>query len=159
MSTIHRLILKALPTRTRLAWSRSRIERGFGKGISAARTAKDYQRLKALEQDRRFELDMQAEEEDAYLTTSLLRKARTLRVPVPHIYNEGGTESPYWYEGHYTGGMLLTDAGIKTLREEIRMESKARNEVRAQLVVWISALTGLIGATTGLIALLSHTNK
>ncbi len=108
----------------------------------------------SLESGCRFELELQ--DEDAHLTKQLLRKARALRVPIPHSRNEDGTISNQWYEGSQTGGRYLTVSGIKALREEIRCESKAHHESRAQLVVWLSALTGVIGAITGLIALMAQ---
>lgn len=156
MSLIYRLTYQFLPTATRLAWSRSLIERGYGNDIAAARRSNNHAEVMSLESGRRFELELQDEEEDAHLTKQLLRKARALRVPIPHSRNEDGTISNQWYEGSQTGGWYLTVSGIKALREEIRCESKARHESRAQLVVWLSALTGVIGAITGLIALMAQ---
>jgi hypothetical protein len=108
--------------------------------------------MHAIKSAMRFELDLQQEEEDAYLTKSLLRKARRLRVPIPHSHSDDGTVSNQWYEGGQTGGLYLSVTGIRDLREEIRRELKARHEHHAQLVVWLSAITGIIGAITGLIA-------
>lgn len=45
---------------------------------------------------------------------------------------------------------------MTAIRDEIRHELKARHEVRAQWVVWLSALTGVIGAITGLVAVLAQ---
>ena len=152
MSRLYRSIRKFLPATMQLAWSRSRIERSYDRDIAAAHRAKDRDWLTALESERSFELDMQDEQEDAHLTGRLLRRARRLRVPIPHRRNEDGTESHEWYVGAQTGGWYLTTIGIRALREEIRQESKARHESRAQLVVWLSVVTGMIGALTGLIA-------
>jgi hypothetical protein len=156
MSRLYRITRKLLPAATQLAWSRSRIEHSYAKDIAAARHAKDYDEVRSLESTRRFELDMQDEEEDAHLTKRLRSKARRLRVPIPHSRNEDGTTSDQWYEGTQTGGWYFTDTGIKAMREEIRLELKARHESRAQLVVWLSALTGVIGTITGLIAVLAQ---
>ena len=58
------------------------------------------------------------------------------------------------YEGSQTGGWYLTVSGIREVRAEIRQAQKSRHEQRAHLVVWISAITGVIGAITGLVAVL-----
>src|SRR6266849_2583394 len=157
MPFLLRLVAKLpLPTETRLAWQRSLLDRTYAKDIATARKLNDREKIISLEQDRRFEIDVHDEDEDAYLTKKLLAQARSLRVPVPHRYNQDKTESDHWYEGHYTGRWYLTSRGIAALREEIRRELKARHEGRAHWVVWLSALTGVIGAITGLVALLTH---
>lgn len=157
MPSLLRLVAKLpIQTETTLAWQRTLLDRAYAKNILAARKLKDKEKVKSLERDHRFEIDLHDEEEDAHLTKALLGKARRLRVPVPHRYNEDKTESEHWYEGHYTGRWHLTSRGVAALREEIRREFKARHEGRAQWVVWLSALTGVIGAVTGLVALLAH---
>lgn len=98
---------------------------------------------------------MHREEEDLYYTKTLLYQARKLRVPTPRARNEFGEEMPEWYQANYTGVWLLTDVGTSSIRKEIRAELKERHEAKARLVVWISALTGVIGSATGLIAILS----
>lgn len=157
MSLLLRFITRMpLPTSTRLGWQRLLLDRAYAQDISAAQKAKDTSIVQSLQTDRRFEIDMHDEEEDAYVTKQLLKKARSLRVPVPHRYEDDNSESEHWYEGRYTGGWYLTNRGIASLREEIRREQKARHEIRAQWVVWVPALTGLVGTITGLIALLGH---
>jgi hypothetical protein len=144
-----------IPTGTHLAWQRTLLDRAYVEEIAAARKLQDKEKVVSLERDDRFELDMHDEEEDAHLTNTLLAKARRLHVPVPHLYNEDKTLSEHWYEGHYTGRWCLRTCGVGALREEIRREVKARHEARAHWVVWLSALTGVIGAITGLVALLA----
>jgi hypothetical protein len=114
------------------------------------------QKVESLESDHRFEINLHDEKEDAYLTRQLLAKARHLQLPVPHQYNDDKTESDHWYEGRLSSRWYLTRRGIASLREEIRRELKARQETRAQWFVWLSALTGLVGTITGLVALLIH---
>ena len=157
MISLLRIVTKLpVPTGWRMAWQRALLDRAYAKDISAARKHKDNEKVESLERDHRFEIDLHDEEEDAYLTKKLLSKARQLRVPVPHRYNEDKTESEHWHEGDYTGRWFLTTRGFSALREEIRREIKARHESRAHWVVWLSALTGVIGAVTGLVALLLH---
>ena len=157
MSRLLRIISRLpLPPGTRLAWQRPLIDREYARDIAAARNEEDRKKVESLESDRRFEIAMHDEEEDAHVTKQLLKQARRLRVPVPHRYNEDKSESEHWYDGYHTGGWYLTNRGIASLREEVRRELKARHELRTQWVVWISALTGLIGTITGLVALLAH---
>ena len=157
MALLPRLISRfPMPEETRLAWQRSWIDTVYTKEISAARASKDREKVEALERDHQFEIEMHDEEEDAHLTGLMRRQARRLRVPVPHRYNEDKTESDHWYEGRHTYRWYLTTRGIAALREEIRREVKARHDARSHWVVWLSAFTGLVGAFTGLVALLAH---
>ena len=157
MPTFLHIVSKApLPTGTRLAWQRSLLDRAFVRDIATARKANDREKVRSLESDHRYEIDMHDEKEDALVTRRLLATAQRFRVPVPHRHNEDKSESDHWYQGHYTGGWYLTNRGISLLREEIRKESKARHEARSRWVVWLSALTGLVGAVTGLVALLTR---
>lgn len=126
----------------------------YSKDIKAAQKNMEFQKAKEIRDACRMELDLHDEEEDEYVTQQLLDKARKFRVPIPHRFNADNTESDHWYEGHYTGQWYLTPVGVSALRNEIRKEQKARHEIRAQWVVWLSGLTGLVGTVTGLIALL-----
>ena len=101
-------------------------------------------------------MELQQELEDSFLTSNLLQKARRLRVPIPYIKNSDGTESDLWHEGRQTGGWYLSTAGIRRLRQEIRQELKDRHESRSRYLVWLTALTGIIGSVTGLVAVLQR---
>ncbi|GAB3094872.1 hypothetical protein GCM10027159_12280 [Lysobacter terrae] len=155
MSPIRRIALMVVPTSTRLAWSRSAIQRGYGKKIAAARFAKNLSEVALLEDTERWELQLQGELEDDHLTSSLLRRARRLRVPIPYVHNSDGAESDHWYQGNQTGGWYLTTLGVNSLRREIRQEQKARHENLALLLPWLTAITGIIGTVTGLVAVLA----
>ena len=143
-----------IPAETRFACERTLINCAYTERIAIARKANDKEKLRALEHDRRVALEMQDEEEEERLTKSLRAKARRLRVPVPPRCGIDDTGSEQWHEGHYTGSWLLTAHGVAALREEIRREENARHQARAQWTVWLSALTGVIGATAGLVAVL-----
>ena len=138
----------------RLAVDRLFLERTFSKEIAAARKRKDAEAVAALESDFQFEESMHTDEENLHLTRKLLRRAWVLRVPVPPRPRDGKEESSDWYESVTTGDWCLTSQGMKTLRQEIRSELKARAEDRVRWTLWLSALTGVIGAITGLVALL-----
>jgi hypothetical protein len=155
MPSLLRIVARLpIPTETKLAWQRSLLDRTYATAIAEARRLKDKEKIESLEHEHRFEIDVHDEDEDAYVTKRLLAKARRLRVPIPHRYNEDKTASDDWYEGHYTGRWYLTTKGIVALRDEVRKELRARHEARSQWVIWLSALTGVIGALTGLVALL-----
>lgn len=157
MPTLIRIIGKLpIPKGIKLSWQRHLIDKAYIKDIAEAQRAKVNEQVRSLQAEHRFEIDMHDEEEDAYFTKKLLNRARRLRVPIPHRYNEDQSVAEFWCEGHYTGRWYLTTKGVAALREEIRKELKARHETRSHWVVWLSALTGLIGAVTGLVALLGH---
>jgi hypothetical protein len=143
-----------VPTEIRLGWERSRLDSAYAKDIAAARKAKDTSKVQSLEQNHRFEIDLHDEEEDEYITKSLLSTARRLRLPIPHRYKEDKTESDEWYEARYSGRWYLTTKGVAVMRDEIRRELKARHELRSHWVFWLTALTGVLGSLTGLVALL-----
>jgi hypothetical protein len=140
----------------RLEWQRVLLDRYYAVVIAEARKSPDNAKVQELEQSYRFEIDMHAEEEDALITKKLLQSARRLRVLVPQRYNYDKNEKYQWYEGRFSGEWYLTAEGIAALRDEIRREQKARQESRSHLIVWISALTGIVGAISGLVALLIH---
>jgi hypothetical protein len=143
-----------MPQSTRLEWQRALLDRTYARDIAAARKQKDNEKVKQLESDHRFEMELHEEDEDAYITKRLLAKARRLRVPIPRRQTSDGQESEHWYESNYTGRWHLTTLGIATLRSEIRSEIKAHHESRSYWVVWLSAITGVVGAITGLVAVI-----
>lgn len=155
MPTLLRIVAKIpLPQSTRLKWQRALLDRAYARDISAARKQKDNEKVRELESDHRIEMELHEEDEDAYTTKQLLARARRLRVPIPRRHLSDGQESEHWYESNYTGRWYLTTLGIAALRSEIRSEIKARHESRSHWVVWLSAITGIVGAITGLVAVI-----
>lgn len=147
-----------LPKQYKLEFQRSSLNSEYAKRINKARKCGDKEEVRELKNEFRYAIDMHEEDEDAYQTKDLLRKARHLRVPIPHRVNEAGEESEFWYQGNYTGGWYLTNEGIKELRKEIRDEVKARQETRAAWVIWVTGVTGIVGAISGLLAIISKLN-
>ncbi|MHB0925360.1 MAG: hypothetical protein ACYC1F_02500 [Gallionellaceae bacterium] len=98
---------------------------------------------------------MHEEETDLELTRYLIRQSQRLHVPLPRYRNDDGSESEHWREGSLTYYRMLTTEGVAKLRDEIRREKKARHESKAVWIPWLSAITGAIGAATGLVALLN----
>jgi len=149
MARLYSFISRFLPACVRFAWSRARIERGYARDIVAARKAKDFARVTALQDEMRFELDLQGEEEDAHTTRRLRRRASRYYISMPPRYRDDGSLSDYWYEGSQTGNWCLTHAGVRAIRKETRPEQKER---RAQVLAWLAAIIGILGAFTGLVS-------
>jgi uncharacterized membrane protein len=65
-----------------------------------------------------------------------------------------------WEKSEFTDAWRLTPKAFIELRNAIRAERKARNEVWQSHIVGISAATGLIGSLTGLISVIFfHASK
>jgi hypothetical protein len=136
-------------------WKKSLIDRSYVKDIKRARTANDTNEVNRLESVRMAEIEMIEEEEAQLYTRQLLREAKRFRVPRPRIYGPNGKPTAEWEEGHYFGQWHLTEAGIGKIRKEIRKEYRWQFERRSQWVLWFTAITGIIGALTGLVAILT----
>jgi hypothetical protein len=147
------------PREWKAEWRRSLLDRAYAKDIAAAKVAKDKNKVESLEGDHRVEIQMHEEEADLELTRYLTRQARRLHVPLPRYKNDDGSESEHWYEGSLTYYRMLTTEGVAKLRDEIRREKKARHESKAVWIPWLSAITGVIGAASGLIALLISSGR
>jgi hypothetical protein len=78
------------------------------------------------------------------VTTQLQRQADRLFVPVPDYEDQ-----KMWTETTAGDRRVLTPLGISTLRTAVRTEFGQRRE---SLLKFLAALTGIIGAATGLIA-------
>ena len=148
-----------LPREFKTQWRRSLLDSAYGKDIATARKAGNDEKVLSLMENHRFELRMDEEEEDEEVTKHLIKQAQRLRVPIPRIQNEDGSDSDFWYEGTLSFRRKLTTKGLGLLREDIRKELKARHESKAVWLPWLSALTGLVGSITGLVALLSKSGN
>jgi hypothetical protein len=89
-----------------------------------------------------------ADDEMIRLTSSYyLRLANRMLIPTPEFKTEGGA----WMESQQTGLYHLTPQALHELRATIRAEQKARRE---EWTVWFVLATGVIGALSGLIAII-----
>jgi hypothetical protein len=157
VSILYRLINRLpLPQQTLIRWQESMIDRSYSRQIRAAQESKDRDEVEMLRGARQFELQMLQEESDLLASRQLLRKARRLRVPVPLMSLPDGTSSPDWEKADTQGTWHLSDSAYATLREAIRKEESYRRDQRVRwfgyLAAVLTALTGIIGALTGLLA-------
>ena len=70
-------------------------------------------------------------------------------IPVPDYH-----DASKWEESDQLGGKHLTSLGVKELRSDIRKERVERLQSLQAFLFWIPSLIGLIGAITGLVAIL-----
>ena len=122
----------------------NRIEKNFEKhkkGLSG-------EQLELLRAEVSSEIWPVFEKNDALKTRRFRQIANRLMVPLPE-----SKDKELWKDLHYAEGRALTDKGFWELKKLIHQEKRERRE---GFVVWLAALTGIIGATTGLSAVLSR---
>jgi len=126
----------------KLEKEQNRITKNFEKnkkGLSGAE-------LESLRADLGSESWPVLEKIDALKTKRFRQIADRLMVPMPE-----SKDKELWQDLQYVGGRVLTDKGFWELKKLIRQEKRERRE---GFVVWLAALTGIIGALTGLAAVL-----
>jgi hypothetical protein len=99
-----------------------------------------------------FEYDMLEEDEARFHTRSLLSRARELRIMRPPVYEGDALSADYRPSGLDGRRYYLSIEGEQKLRTAIREEEKYRSERWARRIPYITALSGLIGTATGLVA-------
>ncbi|WP_313171104.1 hypothetical protein [Massilia oculi] len=109
-------------------------------------------RWRYLDRDDDIEYQFLQEDESRFYSQVLLQRARDLRIPIPPVY-VGRHLSDDWERSGIDGNRyFLSLAGGRKLRAEIDEEERKLAERRARSIPYITALTGLIGAITGLVA-------
>lgn len=88
------------------------------------------------------------EEIDLFNSRRFCQIANRLMAPLPD-----SKDKEMWQEQSYSRRRVLTSKGIWELKKFIRQEKRERRE---GYIVWLAALTGIIGAITGLSAVLSR---
>lgn len=104
------------------------------------------QELEELRFEIGSELTPVSEKINALKTRRFRQIANRLMVPLPE-----SKDKELWEYLPYIGGRALTDKGFWELKKFIRQEKRERRE---GFVVWLAASTGIIGALTGLAAVL-----
>ena len=95
------------------------------------------------------------EDEASFHSRQLLGRARQLRIPTPPIFDGAVLSADYRRSGLDGHRYYLSLAGEQKVRSAIREEEKYRSELWARRLPYITALSGLIGTITGLVALLA----
>lgn len=104
--------------------------------------------LRRLSDDFHFEHSLADDELRRLTTRYVVAEANRLMIPTPEFIADGGD----WQESDLTPGhYYLKTPALCALRAAIRAEKK---EVRDQWLSWVPAITGLVGALTGLAAIL-----
>jgi hypothetical protein len=117
----------------------------------SVRAEKDDDKVRELRQLRLWEERESYESDEIEFTRKLVRVARSLRVSVP-ARPFGDDDSEHWILSQTNGDWYLTESGIGQVRDAIRSEARWRREQRSHYLAWVSAITGLLGTLTGLIA-------
>jgi hypothetical protein len=91
----------------------------------------------------------------SFHSRQLLRRARELRIPTPSVFENNVLSADYQPSGLDGRRYYLSLAGEQKVRSAIREEEKYRSERWARRIPYITALSGLIGTITGLVALLA----
>lgn len=102
-----------------------------------------------------FEYQMLDEDEASFHYRKLLRRARQLRIPIPPLMNDDAISEDYQPSGLDGHRYFLSLVGEQKVRAAIREEERYRSERWTCRIPYLTALSGLVGTVTGLIALLA----
>ena len=102
-----------------------------------------------------FEYQFLEEDEANFHSRQLLRRARELRIPTPPVMEGNVLSEDYQRSGLDGHRHFLSLVGEQKVRSAINEEEKYRSERWARRIPYITALSGLIGTVTGLVALLA----
>ncbi|GGP72813.1 hypothetical protein GCM10009347_41810 [Shewanella algicola] len=130
----------------RLSKERHKLSEKFAELEKSYKGEDDHGHLSFLGHEQ-YELDCWIE---YYKTTYLKSKADKLLVPMPDAKDAEMYRSCN-FDDEQGDLNILTTKGMHKLRVMLREESKARREVVA---FWFTIITGLIGATIGLVSVL-----
>lgn len=113
----------------------------------AQKEGKSRDDIQSLEHSSHFEESMVDEEISILATDNLISKARRRFVPIPSHETEGMWDQCDTISNRY----VLTSKGISEVRSSLRKEQKEQIELAVMI---LAILTGIIGAITGLVAVI-----
>ena len=136
-------------TRIRLYRRLMKAEKAFDEALSDARRRgiKGVQ-LESIHIDASNDLASAWDDIGVWESRNLIHLASRLHVPIPPRSQE-----QMWEQSHEDGRWYLSDKGIFQVRTLVRQEEKA---LREAYLAWVLPLTGLIGAITGLGAIILY---
>ena len=134
-------------------WELRKLQRGRAKVRLAYKQEKEQAKTDKKPRDEIAMIDHMAWSEEELVDDEieslesryLIESAERLILPIPTF----SKDSDAWRQSSQLGLYLLTRQGMATLRSTIRAERKERREAK---MIWIAAITGILGVLTGLIA-------
>lgn len=133
---------------------RKKTKEKYSKEIEETRKTGNRDKIEEVKYYASSELGMLDDEISELITDRLISRAQKLYVPIPKKpipeAGEVRPENEHW-EQNELGNWHLKTKGIAEIRNLIRQEEK---ESREKIAFWISIIFGLIGAFTGLIAII-----
>jgi hypothetical protein len=134
----------------RLQRRRRKISRLYDKMIAEQTKKKNSTKddLRRLEHEVMFELHWVDEGIDDLISRHLLGITERRFLPRPRFEEDLGD---IWVKSDVTGQIYLSRQAVSEVRAMIRKDTKERQEL---MLPWLSLLIGLVGALTGLIAVI-----
>jgi len=134
-------------------WKLRKLHRSRAKTVEAYKRLQDNARkenkaqdeLESLVHEEMFEIDMIDDDIESLESRFLIESARKLILPIPEFKTDGDA----WVESRITGRYRLSKNAMTEVRTVVRKERKERRE---GMIMWLVALTGLVGALSGLLA-------
>jgi hypothetical protein len=130
-----------------LQQSKRELEASYDAKIKAAEKAREWERHQQLIGELFMERDLIEDELFTIMSRRVRELAERYLIPVPDYQDD----SPDWVKSRIDDRVRLSEHAIARLRSKIRGEQRERHD---QVLRWLAALTGVIGALTGLIAVI-----
>ena len=112
----------------------------------------DAEQLRELGNNEVYELCTIDENIHQLYSRHIIARAERYLLPIPGLQDPEGE----WEIGRITGGFCLRRETMSALLSAIRVEQNHRRQVAQANLVWIAASIGVLGAVTGLVAVLTH---
>ena len=124
----------------------------ISKLVKEARKTGGERKAQEIRESESFDLEIIYDEILQLLSWYILSKANKRFLPTPPFSEEDGM----WERSNYTGKYHLTEKGFREVRGMIRKDTKERMELLSYWSPWIGLLIGVIGALTGLVAVIKR---
>ena len=131
----------------KLSRDRDKESKALSKLVQEAKKLGGRAKADEVYQAESFELESIDEDISLLRTRYLINRAEKKSLPLPPMNEEDG----FWETGRITGSWYLTNKGITEVRSLIRKDTREILEIFSK---WVSILIGLIGAITGLVAVI-----
>ncbi len=130
---------------------RNKVDKYYKKEYQEAKKTGDGSKIQEVGSLASFELQ-EVDDEIQYLEQRyIIDRARHMLLAVPSIIDQ--EKGGLWTQSNTTGKWLLTTEGLRQLRAAVRTEKKERTDSLSRV---ITIIVGLIGAITGLIAVIMN---